>query len=423
MKTVLQYERTGGVLDQTAPVSSLTCRPAGRLLSSLTGPETASRETGVVMAPLTGSEFVSQDRSPRGAAGVLRRLCGWAIAILLVVPALDAGAQERPLEIGVLAFGPRPVPVWSCGAPGPAAAETPPKTETMPFYILGLMEGLEKLNYVDARNDKAGRPGRRVNLDVRMGTFQELEGHAQQFARKPVDMIVAVATAAVRIAQDETRGHPIPILFPGISDPVGEGFVQSLAHPGGFITGVSHQEVQGSGKRLELFKEMLPGLRRVVTLRRSAYRPSELSLADVRSTAVRLNVEILDWAVNSRDELKSKLATLTPDTADGIMILPDSLVISSLDLIIPASVTQRVPTFGLQDFMADYGALASYGPSARQAGARVAQYIDKIAKGAKPGDLPVEPVDPLFSVNLKVANCLGLTVPLEVLRQADRVIR
>jgi putative ABC transport system substrate-binding protein len=375
------------------------------------------------MASLTGSEFVSSRCGRRARARLWRRLRGWSIAALMVAPALGAHAQERPLEIGVLAFGPRPVPVWSCGAPSLAAAETRPEKETMPFYIVGLKEGLEKLSYVDARNQKAGQPGRRFNLDVRMGTFEELKGYAQQFARKPVDMIVAVASAAVRIAQEQTREHPVPILFPGISDPVGEGFVQSLAHPGGSITGVSHQEVQGSGKRLELFKEMLPGLRRVITLRKTGYRPSELSLADVRSAAVRLNVEIIDWAVDSRDGLKSMLANLTPDTADGIMILPDSLVISSLDLIIPASIAHHVPTFGLQDFMADYGALASYGPSARQAGARVAQYIDKIAKGAKPGDLPVEPVDPVFAVNLKVANCLGFTVPLEVLRQADQVIR
>jgi len=349
----------------------------------------------------------------------LRCLGGLSIALLVLVPTPAARAQQRPLEIGVLAFGPRAVPTWSCGA----AASVQPHQETMPYYILGLRDGLEKLNYVDVGNEKAGQSGRRVNLDLRMGTFQELRGYARQFARKPVDLIVAVASAAVKIAQEETRDHPIPILFPGISDPVGEGFVQSLARPGGLITGVSHQEVQGSGKRLELFKEMVPGLRRVVTLRRSNYRPSELSLVDVRAAAARLNVEIVDWAVGNRGELKSALDKLTRDTADGIMILPDSLVISSLDLIIPASIAHHVPTFGLQDFMADWGALASYGPSAFQAGGRVAQYVDKIAKGARPGDLPVEPIDPVFVINLKVANCLGLTVPLKVLRQADQVIR
>lgn len=373
------------------------------------------------MAPLTRSQLTSLGHRTR--RGLQRRLRDGSIAVLLLVATLPARAQERPLEIGVLAFGPRPIPVWNCGTAGGGTAATGPKRETMPFYVLGLVDGLGKLNYIDVHNENAGRSGRRMNLDVRMGTFQELRTHAQQLVRKPVDIIVAVASAAVKIAQEETREHPIPILFPGISDPVGEGFVQSLARPGGFITGVSHQEVQGSGKRLELFQEMVPGLRRVVTLRRSGYRPSERSLMDVRAAATRLNIEILDWSVANRDELKSALDKLTPDTADGIMILPDSLVIGSLDLIIPASIAQRVPTFGLQDFMADWGALASYGPSAFQAGGRVAQYVDKIAKGAKPGDLPVEPIDPIFSVNLKVADCLGLTVPLEVLHQADRVIR
>lgn len=375
------------------------------------------------MAPPPRSEFTSFGCSIPNRTSLPRCLRGSLIAVLLLVPALVARAEERPLDIGVLALGPRPVPVWGCGAGNHDATVAQPKRETVPYYVLGMLDALDKLNYVDSRAEKGGRTGRRFNLDVRMGSVQELETSARQLAHKRVDIIVAIASVAVRIAQKETRENPIPILFPGISDPVGEGFVQSLARPGGYITGVSHQEVQGSGKRLELFKEMVPKLRRVVTLRKSGYRPSEKSLVDLQAAAARLNIEILDWPVNNRDELKSMLAKLTRDTADGIMILPDSLVISSLDLIIPASVANGVPTFGLQDFMADWGALASYGPSAFQAGGRVAQYIDKIAKGAKPGDLPVEPVDPVFAINLKVANCLGITVPLEVLRQADRVIR
>jgi putative ABC transport system substrate-binding protein len=105
------------------------------------------------------------------------------------------------------------------------------------------------------------------------------------------------------------------------------------------------------------------------------------------------------------------------------MILPDSLVIANLDLILEVSLEQHVPTFGLQDFMADWGALGAYGPSTYQAGGRVARYVDKIAKGAKPGDLPVEPIDPTLVVNLKAAECLGVSVPLPLLHQADRVIR
>jgi putative tryptophan/tyrosine transport system substrate-binding protein len=232
-----------------------------------------------------------------------------------------------------------------------------------------------------------------------------------------------VASAVVRVARDETREHPIPILFPGISDPVGDGFVQSLARPGGFLTGVSHQQIQGSGKRVELFKQMKPGLKRLITLRRPGYAPAEKSLAETRTAAERLNVEVLDWTANTREELEKLLANIRPDTADGIVILPDAFVISNLDLILETSMTQRVPTFGMQDFMADWGAIGAYGPSTYQVGTRVARYIDKIGRGAKPGDLPVEPVDPTFVINRKAAECFGLSLPLEVLQQADRIIR
>jgi putative ABC transport system substrate-binding protein len=251
----------------------------------------------------------------------------------------------------------------------------------------------------------------------------ELRSAAQDFIRKPVDIIVAVATAGVRVAQEETRDHPIPILFPGISDPVADGFVASLARPGGWITGVSHQQVQASGKRVEMFKEMVPGLQRVITIRRAGYGPSEKSMPEVHAAAARLGIEVQDWPLNSRDELKAKLAGMARDTSAGILILPDSFTISGLDLIVPASLAHGVPIYGQQDYMADWGAIAAYGPSTYQAGSRVARYIDKIVKGAKPGELPVEPVDPMLVVNLKVASCLGVTIPPEVLHQADRIIR
>src|SRR5579871_175476 len=170
---------------------------------------------GVVMAPLIRSEFTSSACSGRGRTGLSRRDLGWSAAALLLAPLAAAQAQERPLEIGVLAFGPRAIPMWSCGPAGGATGDLKPRQETMPYYVLGLREGLAKLNYVEAGNEKAGRAGRRVNIDVRMGSFRQLQTYAQELSRKPVDMIVAVASAAVRIAQEETRDHPIPILFPG----------------------------------------------------------------------------------------------------------------------------------------------------------------------------------------------------------------
>jgi len=365
-----------------------------------------------------------------GTWQLLARLLGrdWSrstatISLLLLAAATPAVAQEKPLEIGVLALGPRPIPDWRCGPGSYQLASAERRTETKPFYVLGLLDELEKLKYVEDRPENAGKPGRHFVLDLRMGTLAEVKGYAREFVRKRVDMIVAVATVAVQVAQEETRGSGIPILMTGVSDPVGEGFVKSLAQPGGTITGVSHQLVQGSAKRVELFKEMMPGLQRLIAIRRPGYRPSEESMADVRSVAKDLHIELVDWGVTSRQELEAALSKADWRDGDGIMILPDSLIISNVDLVIETSLEHRVPAFGLQDFMADWGAVAAYGPSAFEAGAHDALYVDKISKGARPGDLAIEPVDPIFVVNLKAAECLGVSLPLEVLRQADRVIR
>jgi len=362
------------------------------------------------------------NRKPHDARWLGRTGYPIIVAQLLIAP-LWAQAEEKPVQIGVLALGPRNMPSWHCGPGAYRLAADERRREIMPSYVLGLLDELERLKYVENRPENAGKPGRRFDLDLRMGTPQQVKDFAREFADRRVDIIVAVATTTVRIAQEETRQNPIPILFPGISDPVGDGFVQSLARPGGFTTGVSHQQVQGSAKRVELFKEMLPGLGRLITIRRPGYAPAEKSMAEIRAAADRLKIEILDWTATSREELQSTLAQVRRETADGIMILPDAFIITNLDLVIETSLEQGVPAFGLQDFMADWGALGAYGPSTFQAGGRLARYIDKISKGAKPGDLPVEPLDPIFVVNLKAAQCLGVSLPLEVLNQADRVIR
>jgi putative ABC transport system substrate-binding protein len=357
-----------------------------------------------------------------GPGGVIATLAS-SLGALLVCSTVAVQAQDKPIQIGVLAFGPRFVPAWSCGQADYRPGSIAPKHDTEPFYVLGMLDQLKKLNYVEDRPETAGRPGRRFKLSFRTGTPQQVRAFAREFVANRVDFIVAVATATVRIAQEETKGHPIPILMTGVSDPLDYGFVQSLARPGGSITGVSHQVVQGSGKRVELFKELLPGLRRLLTIRRAGYVPSEKSMEEIREAADRLKIDIVDRTTTTRAEIQALMASLRHGTVDGIMVLPDSHIIANFDLLIETSLAQRIPAFGLFDYMADWGAIAANGPSAFQAGQRVAGYIDKISNGAKPGDLPVEPVDPTFTVNLKAAACHGVTVPLDVLSQADRVIR
>jgi putative ABC transport system substrate-binding protein len=295
--------------------------------------------------------------------------------------------------------------------------------ETMPFYVRGLLDGLHKLKYIEDQAENVGKPGRRFALDLRMGTLPQIRDFVRQFVAKRVDVIVAIATATVGIAQEETRENPIPILMTGVSQPVEEGFVQSLARPGGLITGVSHQLAQGSGKRVELFKAMQPDLRRLISIRRPGYTVSEQSMGEIRAAADRLKIDVLDWTAGNREELRAVLDNVRTDPSAGIMISPDSSIISNVDLVLETSLAQRVPAFGLQDYMADWGAIAAYGPSAFQAGAHVARYIDKISRGANPSDLPVEPIDPTFVINLRSGECLGISPPFELLRQADRVIR
>src|SRR5262249_30462811 len=125
----------------------------------------------------------------------------------------------------------------------------------------------------------------------------------------------------------------------------------------------------------------------------------------------------------TREEVQAVLQNVAADPSAGMMISPDSSIISNVDLLLETSLARRVPAFGLQDYMADWGAIAAYGPSAFQAGAHVARYIDKISRGASPGDLPVEPIDPTFVINLRSAECLGISPPFELLRQADPDIR
>ena len=387
-------------------------------------------DEGCVMHPIWSAEII--DRTETGVRrlelfarrfGALVQVGVVSAALLVFVGPRPSDAEEKPLKIGVLALGPRYIPAWHCGQTDYQPGSDKLKQETEPYYVLGLIEQLKKLNYIEERPENAGKPGRHFLITFRTGTPQQVKQFTHDLIADRVDIIVGVATEAVRIVQEETQNHPIPIVMTGVSDPVKYGFVQSLAHPGGYITGVSHQVVQGSGKRVELFKEILPGLKRMLTVRLPGYVPSEKSMAEIREAADRLKIDIVDRTVESRKDIQDVMAGVRHDTVDGIMILPDSHIIANLDLLIEESLARRVPAFGIFDYMAVWGAIAADGPSAHEAGALAASYVDKIGKGASPADLAVIPVDPKLVINLKAAQCLGVSVPLEVLGQADQVIR
>jgi putative tryptophan/tyrosine transport system substrate-binding protein len=345
------------------------------------------------------------------------------VVALVLASVLPAVAQEKPLRIGGLFLGPRQVPNWHCGPRDPQSAAPDARADAMDPGVLGFRDELEKLGYAEDRADTRGRPGRRFVLDVRMGNMDAIRRHAQQFVQERVDIILATPTLPVRAAQEATKSTPIPIIFTAVSDPVRDGFVRSLSQPGGHITGITTQLIQGSGKRVEVFKEMVPTLRRVLAIYQADFVVAQQSMVEMRKAAAEAGITLMEKHAKTRAEIQAVLNDVRPDAVDGIIFPVDAALVSNADLVIEKSLEQRLPAFGILDFMADWGALAAYGPSPYQAGRRAAHYLDKIVKGAKPAELPVEPLDPTFVVNLKAAACLGISPPSIVLHQADRVIR
>ena len=368
----------------------------------------------------TRRAFSSAPAAARWAASALASL-GLLVVPFFMSPA--AIAQEKPLHIGALFLGPRKLPLWHCGPRDPRQPAPETRADAIDPGTLGFRDELEKLGYLEDRPGTKEKPGRRFVLDIRQGNLEAVKRFAQQFAQERVDLILATPTLPVRAAQEATRPNPIPILFTAVSDPVRDGFAQSLSRPGGWITGISTQLIQGSGKRVEVFKEMVPGLRRVLAIYQADFVVAQQSLAEMRKAATQLEVTLVERHAKNRAEVQAAVADVRRDTMDGIVFPVDAVLVANADLVVEKSLEQRVPAFGILDFMAEWGALGAYGPSPYQAGRRAAYYADKIFKGAKAGDLPVEPMDPTFVVNLKAAACLGVTVPPAVLHQADRVIR
>ena len=357
-------------------------------------------------------------RGARQAAMMVVVGCG-----LLLIGDSQASAQEKAFRIGVLGLGPRKPPVWRCGPRDPQQPPAEPQAERLPADALGLRDGLEKLGYVEYQPETKGRTGRRFTLDVRMGDLEAVRRFAHEFAQERVDVIFAFPTLPVRAAQEATRARPIPIIFAAVSDPVADGFVESLSRPGGWLTGVTTQLVPGSGKRVEVFKEMVPSLRRLLTIYKADFMVAQRSLVEMRKAAAGVGVTLIERHASTRAEIQAVLNTIRWDSVDGIIFPVDAVLVSNADLVLSKSLELRVPSFGILDFLAEWGALAAYGPSPYWAGVRAAHYVDKILKGAKPADLPVEPTDPAFVVNLKAAACLGISVSPVILHHADQVIR
>jgi putative tryptophan/tyrosine transport system substrate-binding protein len=266
--------------------------------------------------------------------------------------------------------------------------------------------------------------GRDVVIDwhIAPGEAARLAALAQELVQQRVDVIVVTTTFAAQAAKRATS--TIPIVMATVADPVSAGLVQNLAHPGGNITGFSLMETELHAKRLELLKEALPEVTRVAVLWNPTMPSHPRAVESLKSAAHSMSITLHLAAVQAPEELDTAFSSMVRARVEAIYVLQDQLFTSLRPRILRLAAKARIPVVHANKFVAQSGALMSYGPDVADLFRRAGGYVDRILKGAKPGDLPVEqPTKFEFVVNLKTARELGLTISESVLQRADEVIR
>jgi putative ABC transport system substrate-binding protein len=278
----------------------------------------------------------------------------------------------------------------------------------------GFRQGLRDLGYVDGRN---------VTMEWRWseGKTERLPGLAMELVALKPDVIVASGTQAVRAAKQATSAIPIVMTTSSYPDKI--GLVESLSRPGGNITGLSNVGPELSGKKLELLKEIAPKASRVAVLWNPASPVEPLTVRELLTAARAVGVEIQSVEVRSPDDFSAAFAALSSSRVDALLALGNPINFRGRQLIADFALRNRLPSIYDERLFVDAGGLMSYAPSFTDSFRHAATYVDKILKGAKPADLPVEqPTKFELVINLKTAKALGLTIPPSLLLRADQVI-
>jgi putative ABC transport system substrate-binding protein len=280
--------------------------------------------------------------------------------------------------------------------------------------IIAFVQGLAQLGWTFGQN---------LRIDTRWGAgnADDIRKYAEEIAGLAPDIILADGASTVGPLLQVTRS--VPVVFMAVVDPVGAGFVTSLARPGGNATGFTNFEYGLSGKWLELLKQMAPGVTRAAVLRDPAISAGIGQFAAIQSMAPSLGVEVI--AVNVRDaaDIERDVTAFARSPNGGLIVTGSALTVVHRNLIIALAAQHRLPTVYFQRFLVMGGGLISYGPDIIDQYRRAAGYVDRILKGEKPADLPVQtPTRYELVINLKTAKALGLTVPPTLLATADEVI-
>ncbi len=320
-----------------------------------------------------------------------RLFVAFALHLLAVTLAAHAQPVGKAARIGILT---------------PASEASTPRFEAF-------RHGLRDLGYVEGQN---------VTLEYRLAERDDqLRDLATALVQLKVDIIVVWGTPSAKAAQQATRTIPI---VAGMGDPVEMGLVASLARPGGNITGVSVQMAETAGKRLELLKAAVPQASRVAVLWNAANPNKALEWQETHIAAQALGVTLQSVEVRTPDDLERAFAALTRGRADALITLAEAITVMHRRQIADFTTKNRLPMMASQREFVEAGGLMSYGFRPRDLYRHLAVFVDKILKGAKPADLPVEqPMQFELVINLKTAKALGLTMPPTLLFQADEVIQ
>jgi putative ABC transport system substrate-binding protein len=280
--------------------------------------------------------------------------------------------------------------------------------------VAAFVQGLQDLGWIEGRN---------IRIDTRWGDGDP--GRFRQYAAE----LVALAPDVILVSGGSGMGpmlqatRTVPVVFVQVTDPVGAGFVNSLARPGGNATGFTHFEYGISAKWLELLKQIVPNLRRVAVLRDPAIASGVGQFAVIQSVASPLGVELTPVQVRDADEIERGVTSFALGPNDGMIVTASALAVVHRDLIIALATRHKMPAIFPFRFHATGGGLMSYGPDTIQPHRRAASYVNRILKGEKAADLPVQaPTNYELVINLKTAKALGLTVPQMLLTSADEVV-
>jgi putative ABC transport system substrate-binding protein len=280
--------------------------------------------------------------------------------------------------------------------------------------VAAFQQGLQQLGWTDGRN---------VQIEIRWGAgdpdrFRE---YAAELSALAPDVILASGGVTMQALQQATR--TVPIVFTSVPDPVGVGYVRSLARPGGNATGFTNFEFGIGAKWLDLIKEIAPRVTRVGVLRDPTATSGTGQLGALQAVASSHGVELTPLGMRDADEIEHDVTAFAPGSTNGLIVLGAALAYVHGDLIIRLAARNKLPTVYFENTFVKAGGLASYGPDQIEPNRRAAEYVDRILKGEKPGDLPVQaPTKYVTAINLKTAKALGLTFPSALLARADEVI-